>query len=149
MHDAHGEPSRALLDRLQLGLEIARLVERRPLKGRPGLGHEGGDRQRQLAEGVTVGPRHAQPLEHAAREVHDGEDIFHGLRGLADHEIALEIGDAVLPEEIAGGQELLVGDDFPDDPAQPLRARLRRHGQRPVSAAVERGHEILGQAVCP
>jgi hypothetical protein len=115
VHDAHGEPPRALLDRLQLGFEIARLVEGRPLKRRPGLGHEGGDRQRQLAEGVTVGPRHAQPLEHATREVHDGEDILHGLRGLADHEVALEIGDAVLPQEIAGGQELLVGDELADD----------------------------------
>src|SRR5262249_56883016 len=68
VHHAHLEATRPALDHLELGLEIARLVEGRPLEGGPRLGHEGGDREGELAEGMAVWPEHAKPLQQPSRE---------------------------------------------------------------------------------
>ena len=42
VHHPHLEPPGAALDRFELSLEVARLVEGRPLERGPRLGHEGG-----------------------------------------------------------------------------------------------------------
>src|SRR5262249_32404533 len=147
VHYAHLEATRPALDHLELGLEISRLVESCPLEGGPRLGHEGGDGKSELAERMAVRTEHAEPSEHAAREIDDGLHILHGLRGLADHEVALEVGYAVLPQEIARREDLLVGDDLAHHAAQALRARFGGHGQGAVAAPLQGGDEVLGDAV--
>ena len=88
----------------------AGLVEGRPLERRPRLRHERRDREGELAERVPVGPAHLQALEQPRGQVRDGLHVLAGLGRQADHEVALQIRDAVAAEEIAGLVELLVAD---------------------------------------
>src|SRR5204862_4076511 len=68
---------------------------------------------------------------------------------VGDHEVGLEVRDPVRADQVARDQDLLVGDRLADGPAESLRAGLRRHGQRAVTAAGERGDEVVREAVGP
>src|SRR5262245_16421743 len=90
VHDANRPAPRPTLDDLELVLEAPHVVERRPLKRRPRLRYERGHRERELAERMAVGSRHAEALEHPFGEGGDGCHVLNGLRGQSDHEITLE-----------------------------------------------------------
>ena len=148
-HADRGQPADALLDRRQLARERLGAGERRPLERRPRLGHEGRDRECEPPERPAPGVEHAQPLEHAAREGRDRLDVLVGLGRLADHEVRLEVRDAVGAHDVAGAQDLLVGDRLADGPPQPLGAGLRRDRQRAMAAPRQGGRQIVGEAVGP
>src|SRR2546430_5361265 len=137
------------LDDLELRLVRLGTVEGRPLEGRPGLRDEGRDRQRQAAERLPRRIEHAQALEHPLGEQRDRLHVRERLCRLADHEVGLEVRDPVGADEVARGQDLLVGDRLADGPAQTLRARLRGYGQGAVAAAGERGDKAVREAVGP
>jgi hypothetical protein len=139
-----GRSSAALpLDDVELGLQRAGPGEGRPLEGRPGLGDERRDRQGQPPERLAGRIEHAEASEQPRGEVRDGLDVLPRLRGLTDHEVTLEIGDAVAPDHLAGRVELLVAD---------LLANGARSRSVPASGATSpcggppaSGHEVLRQ----
>ena len=73
---------------------------------------------------MSIGAGHAEPLQHPRRQVGDGRHVLRGLGREADHEVALEIRHAVLPDEIARREQLLVADHLAHDGAESLGAGL-------------------------
>ena len=141
------EAAHATLDDLELRLERLGAVEGRPLERRPRLGNERRDRQGEPPERPTGRVEDAQPLEHASGQIRNRLDVLGGLGRLADHEVGLQIWDAVSPDKVAGGHQLVVADGLADATPQPLGPRLGRHRERAVAAPRQRRHQPLAQTV--
>ena len=75
--------------------------------------------------------RDAPPIVFARGQdkIDDGLDILRRFRGVADHEVELELGKVELLGQRDGLHHLFFGLGLVDDVAQALAARLRGHGE--------------------
>ena len=73
------------------------------------------------------------------RQIADRDEVLVGLGRQADHEIQLQVLEAGREDHLRRRQDLVVGDRLVDDAAQPIRAGLRRDGDRPLAALAAAG----------
>ena len=76
-------------------------------------------------------------------QLEDGGHVLHGLFGLADDEVELELGQAVAKDQPDFLQEQRVRDRLVELHPQRVAPRLGRQGDRAISRRVERREHSL------
>ena len=111
-------------------LHLGHLELARPLEGRVRLGHEDGDRSRDLHLALLAAPHHlATDLEHAVRGGRYRQDVLVGLGGKAHHEVELDAAPPMLEGVSRRALEVFLSHVLVDHVAEALGAGLRGKGE--------------------
>ena len=141
---------RDLRERLAQVLEfLVRLFDvlhLQPLERRPRLGHEGIHRRMNAADASARLAHLEHDLPDLLGQSHDRLHVGMGLERKTDHEVELEILDAVFEDPARPGQDVFVRELLVQDLPHPVRTAFGGQGQ-PLDAGVDQLEDELRREV--
>ena len=121
-----------------------------PLEGGEGLGNEGGNRDGDVDRlALGLGGEGVVKVHYPLAQGGDAQDVLHGFKGQAQHEVEFDAGVAPLEGDAGGAHDFFLSDALVDDVPEALGSGLGGEGQAAFPDLADLIQQFFGEVVHP